>query len=73
MAEITNDLLYEVLKDMQSRLAAMDHKLGEVASGQAEMRTHLVAYGHHELRQDNAIEDLRERVARLEQQTGLAK
>ncbi|MDR3495535.1 MAG: hypothetical protein P4L82_13120 [Ancalomicrobiaceae bacterium] len=30
MAEITNELIYEVLKAMQARLANIEHKLGEL-------------------------------------------
>ncbi|WEZ83789.1 hypothetical protein P6U16_03105 [Rhizobium sp. 32-5/1] len=30
MAEVTNELIYEVLKAMQSRLSNIEHKLGEM-------------------------------------------
>jgi hypothetical protein len=32
MAEVTNELMYEVLKAMQARLSNIEHKLGEVES-----------------------------------------
>jgi archaellum component FlaC len=30
MAEVTNDLIYEVLKSMQGRMSNIEHKLGEM-------------------------------------------
>jgi DNA repair ATPase RecN len=30
MAEVTNELIYEILKSIQQRLNNMEHKLGEV-------------------------------------------
>lgn len=30
MAEVTNELIYEVLKAVQARLANIEHKMGEV-------------------------------------------
>jgi predicted nuclease with TOPRIM domain len=43
MAEVTNELLYEVLKSIQSRLDRMDFKLDEVKQELQALRTHHVA------------------------------
>jgi DNA repair ATPase RecN len=38
MADVSNDLIYEVLKQVQQRLANIEHKLGEV-DGRLHMLT----------------------------------
>jgi hypothetical protein len=43
MAEVTNELLYEVLKAMQVRLAGLDEGLREVRSEMNAMRGHMIA------------------------------
>jgi septal ring factor EnvC (AmiA/AmiB activator) len=42
MAEVTNDLLYEVLKAVQARQAGMDGKLDELKQEMQAFRTQLV-------------------------------
>jgi uncharacterized coiled-coil DUF342 family protein len=42
MAEVSNDLLYEVLKAVQARKAGMDGKLDELKQEMQAFRTHLV-------------------------------
>lgn len=43
MAEVTNDLIYEVLKQIQGRLAGVDHKVDELKAEMQAFRGHMVA------------------------------
>ncbi len=43
MAEITNELMDEVLKGIQDRVAAVDHKMDEVRGELRALRTHSMA------------------------------
>ena len=63
MAEVTNELIYEVLKSMQSDLATVKHDVRELKSETQAIRGHLVAtqqdvaniyamLGRHEVRLD---------------------
>jgi septal ring factor EnvC (AmiA/AmiB activator) len=48
MAEISNELIYEVLKSLQARLAQVDGKLDENKSGMLALRTQITSI-HHDL------------------------
>jgi polyhydroxyalkanoate synthesis regulator phasin len=72
MAEVSNELIYEVLKAMQVRL-------GNIEQVQIEMRTELRAMrGHLNAMQTdianlyNSVDALEGRVARIEQRLNLA-
>ena len=43
MAEVTNELIYEVLKSMQERLAKVEGKLDEVKGEITAIRTYIYA------------------------------
>lgn len=43
MAEVTNELIYEVLKSMQDRMAKMDHKIDEVKGELTAIRGYIYA------------------------------
>ena len=43
MAEITNELIFEVLKQIQERLSGIDHKIDELKSEMQAFRGHLIA------------------------------
>jgi hypothetical protein len=43
MAEVTNELMYEVLKQLQDRLGAVDRKIDEVKGELQALRTHSMA------------------------------
>lgn len=45
MAEATNDLIYEVLKWMQTRLGRMDANIVDVKSELQAIRTHMTGLG----------------------------
>jgi hypothetical protein len=42
MAEVTNELMYEVLKSLQARLAEVDGKVDELKHEMQAFRTHLI-------------------------------
>ena len=42
MAEISNDLLYEVMKAIQAKLAGVDGKIDELKQEMQASRTHLI-------------------------------
>jgi len=48
MAEISNELIYEVLKSLQARLAQVDGKLDENKSEMLALRTQITSI-HHDL------------------------
>jgi hypothetical protein len=43
MADITNELMYEILKQLQDRMSSFDRKLDEVKSEMQALRIHSVA------------------------------
>ena len=43
MADATNDLIFEVLKQVQDRLVSVDHKVDELKGEMQAFRGHLVA------------------------------
>jgi DNA repair ATPase RecN len=43
MAEVTNDLIYEVLKQLQDRMCSFDKKMDEVKSELQALRIHSIA------------------------------
>jgi hypothetical protein len=43
MTEVTNDLMYEVLKSIQSRLDRVEAGIGEVKSELVSVRGHMIA------------------------------
>jgi predicted nuclease with TOPRIM domain len=46
MADITSELMYELLKQVQDRLTKMDHKLDEVKNELQAIRVHSIALQH---------------------------
>jgi len=43
MAEVTNELIYEVLKKMQDRLSGIEHSVQEVRTEIVALRGHMIA------------------------------
>ena len=46
MAEVSAELVYEVLKQLQDRMSSFDRKLDEIKSEMQAMRIHSVAVQH---------------------------
>lgn len=71
MAEVTNDLIYDVLQSMQTRLGRMDIKLDEVKLELHAIRGHQVA-----IQQDvsviySRLGHIEDRVERVDRRLGL--
>ena len=43
MAEVSNELIYEVLKQVQQRLDRVDHKVDELKSEMNALRGHMIS------------------------------
>ena len=73
MAEITNELIHEVLKSMQARLGNLERGQKEVAARISALQTHMrtVERGVANLRVPLAA--LEARIARIERHLGVGK
>jgi len=71
MAGVTNELLYDVLKSMQTRLGRMDGKLDEVKLELQAIRGHQVAVQQDVANIYNRLGHLDDRVERVNIRLGL--
>ncbi len=66
MAEITNELIYEVLKSMQTRLGNIEQGQKEVASRISALQTHMLAVEKDVANLYEALAALDTRIERIE-------
>jgi hypothetical protein len=66
MTQITNELMYEVLKSIQARLDAMDRSLKDLAHGQIRLREDLNNFHRDAIRLEVQVSDVNNRLERLE-------
>jgi archaellum component FlaC len=66
MTEITNELMYEILKSIQGRLETMDKSLKDLAHGQIRVREDLNNFHRDAIRLESQVSDLGNRLERLE-------
>jgi septal ring factor EnvC (AmiA/AmiB activator) len=66
MAEITTDLIFQVLKSVQSRLDSMDKSLKDLAQGQIRVREDLNNFHRDTIRLESQIADINVRLERIE-------
>lgn len=71
MTDATNDLIYEVLKDVQGRMTRMEHSLRELTLGQVSIRQDIHGLEGHILRHDANFVQVKERLDRIEKRLGL--
>ncbi|MBU1346588.1 MAG: DUF1664 domain-containing protein [Alphaproteobacteria bacterium] len=71
MVEVTNALIYEGLKSVQSRLDRMDNTLGEVKTEIQAVRGHMVAIQQDVGNIYGRVEQMDGRVDRIEKRLGL--
>lgn len=71
MADVTNELLYDVLKSMQTRLGRMDGKLDEVKLELQAIRGHQVAIQQDVANIYNRLGHLDDRLERVNVRLGL--
>ena len=72
MAEVSNELLYEVLKAMQDRLANIEHVQIETRTELRAIRGHLNAMQTDIANLYDSVDAVERRVARIEQRLDLA-
>jgi DNA repair ATPase RecN len=71
MTSITNELLYDVLKSMQTRLGRMDGKLDEVKGELQAVRSHIVGVQQDVSNIYAKLGDHADRLERIETRLGL--
>lgn len=71
MVEITNELIYEVLKSMQTRLDRMNASLGEVKTELQAVRAHIAGMQHDISNIYTKLGDHDDRLERIETRLGL--
>lgn len=69
---VTNELLLEHLKAIQSKLAQMANDLSDVKTDIRGVKGHMASFMHSELSQDHAIAALQERLERIERRLELS-
>lgn len=72
MTNITNDLIYEVLKDVQHRITNVEQSTKDNRVGIANIRKDIHRVEGHILRQDDALLNVDERLTRIERRLQLA-
>ena len=71
MAEITNALIYEVLKAVQADVAQVKERITSIEPTQLAMRSHLAGLVTSELTRDVDLAALRARIDRIERRLEL--
>ena len=66
MTQITNELMYEILKSIQARLETMDRSLKDLAHGQIRLREDLNNFHRDAIRLEVQVSDVGNRLERLE-------
>jgi septation ring formation regulator EzrA len=66
MIQITNELMYEILKSIQARLETMDKGLKDIAHGQIRLREDLNNFHRDTIRLEVQVSDVSNRLERLE-------
>jgi septation ring formation regulator EzrA len=71
MPEITNELIYEVLKAIQADIAELKERVTSIEPTQLAMRSHLAGLVTSDLDRDADLAALRARVERIERRLEL--
>lgn len=69
---VTNELLFEQLKAIQSKLADMAADIGELKTDMRGIKSHMAGFMQSEVAQDNAIATMQARLDRIERRLDLA-
>ena len=73
MAEnVTNELLFEHLKAIQSRLSTMDDRLRNLETDMRSVKGHMASFLQAEVAQDGAIAAIQARLDRIERRLDIA-
>ena len=73
MAEITNELMFEILKSNQLRLDGMDRSLKDVAHGQIRIREDLNNFHRDSIRLECQLAVVTTRLERIETRLDLSE
>ena len=73
MAEITRELMYELLERMQADLSEMKSALHRVEADVRSLKPHMGDFMHSEARQDGELAELRLRVQRIERRLDIVE
>ena len=68
---VTNQLLLEHLKAIQSKLSSMADDIADLQSDMRGIKSHMAGFLHSEVAQDGAIASMRARLDRLERRLEL--
>ena len=68
---VTNQLLLEHLKAIQSKLGSMAHDITDLQSDMRGIKSHMAGFLHSEVAQDGAIASVQARLDRLERRLEL--
>ncbi len=71
MADVTNELIYEVLKQVQTEVSAVRHDVRELKTGVARIERELHSIRGDLLRQAEGMAGLEVRMDRMETRLGL--
>ena len=71
MSNVTNELLLETLKAIQSKLANIAGDIHDLRTDVRGMKSHMAAFLQSEVAQDGSIAALQLKVERIEQRLGL--
>ena len=71
MAEITNELMFEVLKSIQHRLDGVDRNLKDIVHGQIRIREDLNNFHRDAIRLESQVADVTTRLERIEARLNL--
>ena len=69
---VTNELLLEHMKAIQTKLAAMASDITELKTDMRGIKSHMAGFMQSEVAQDNAIASLQSRLDRIERRLDLA-
>ncbi|WP_419901167.1 hypothetical protein [Kiloniella sp.] len=68
---VTNELILEHLKSIQTKLTSVDNRLGNLETDVRAIKGHMVSFMQTELAQDSTIAEIQTRLARIEKRLDL--
>lgn len=71
MADITNELMFEILKSIQLRLDSMDRNLRDIAHSQIRVREDLNNFHRDAIRLESQVAEVTTRLDRIETRLNL--
>jgi len=71
MTKVTNDLIYDVLKDIQSRMTQVENNSRDLVKGQLRIRKDVNDVRGDLIRSDGSFAEIEVRLDRIEKRLGL--